>query len=232
MSYGENNFDEVKSFGYEGVPEDQRPATEYNNMRQQFMFNWASEETGTKGLMTRLAIAYVVMFVGVCYPIAGATFTMDGYLLQKLTSANVGDMAVMLVLLIRLYSGWGYVGSRLKSKVVEYEETGWYDGAVEYKTKEEKARDLFLYKTDVEPVEERLKTAVLAAGGLLVASCLAFNVALSSKPLFNEYDPELLNNLRGNDKLAQVAAQQSNGKPTYCDNRYYRAVANGGQGCN
>jgi hypothetical protein len=26
--------------------------------------------------------------------------------------------------------------------------------------------------------------------------------------------------------------EQSNGRPTYCESRYYRAVANGGQGCN
>jgi hypothetical protein len=33
------------------------------------------------------------------------------------------------------------------------------------------------------------------------------------------------------DKLSDVAAKASNGRPTYCDSRYYRAVAGGGQGC-
>ena len=51
-------------------------------------------------------------------------------------------------------------------------------------------------------------------------------------PLFNEYDPEVLNRVRYDDDFAKSAAQQSGGRPTYCDNRYYRAVANGGQGCN
>ena len=236
MSYDDEltskgNFESVQSFGYEGVPEEQRPATEYNNLRQQLLFNWASEESGDSGLLIRLGITYVALFALVCYPIAGATFTSDGYFLQTLLAANVGDMFVIMVLLIRLYSGWGYIGSRLKSKVVEFEETGWYDGSVEYKTKEEKARDLFLYKTDVEPVEARLKTVTLAAGGLLVASVLAFNVGMSIKPKFDEYDAAMLENLRADDKLAEVAARQSNGRPTYCDSRYYRAIANGGQGC-
>lgn len=50
------------------------------------------------------------------------------------------------------------------------------------------------------------------------------------KPMFNEYDPEMLKTLNYDDKRAGVAAELSNGRPTYCDSRYYRAVANGGQG--
>jgi len=225
------NFENVKSFGYEGVPEEQRPATEYNSMRQSLLFNWASEETGMTGLLTRLGITYAGFFALVCYPIAGATFTSDGYTLQKIAAANVGDMFVMMMLLIRLYSGWGYVGSRLKSEIVEFEETGWYDGSIEYKTKEEKARDYFLYSSDVRPVEDRLKTVTLGAATFLVASCIAMNASLAIKPVFDEYNPDMLDMLRGDDKLAEIAARQSNGRPTYCDNRYYRAVANGGQGC-
>ena len=60
------------------------------------------------------------------FPIAGATFTQDGFLLQKIAASNVGTLGLVLVVLIRLYSGWGYTGARLKSKVIEYEETGWY----------------------------------------------------------------------------------------------------------
>uniref|UniRef100_A0A7S2NRE5 DUF1230-domain-containing protein n=1 Tax=Leptocylindrus danicus TaxID=163516 RepID=A0A7S2NRE5_9STRA len=222
------------SFGYEGIPEDQRPATEYFNMRQQPLFNWASEETGTNGLIARLGLTYVALFALVCYPIAGATFILPDYEIQKLTAANVGDLAFLLVLLVRLYSGWGYIGARLQSKVVEFEETGWYDGDFEYKTKEETARDLFLYRSEVQPVEQRIKLVTLVTGALLVLGCVGFNASLKAKPMFNEYDPELLKVLQADDKLAGVAQKQAqlSGRPTYCESRYYRAVANGGQGCN
>mmetsp|Transcript_15672 Transcript_15672/g.24386 ORF Transcript_15672/g.24386 Transcript_15672/m.24386 type:complete len:303 (+) Transcript_15672:176-1084(+) len=235
-SEGNNNSENSNnnSFGYEGIPEDQRPATEYYNMRQQPLFNWASEETGTNGLIARLGLTYVALFALVCYPIAGATFILPDYEVQKLTAANVGDLAFLLVLLVRLYSGWGYIGARLQSKVVEFEETGWYDGDFEYKTKEESARDLFLYRSEVQPVEQRIKLATLFTGALLVLGCVGFNASLKAKPMFNEYDPELLKVLQADDKLADVAQKQAqlSGRPTYCESRYYRAVANGGQGCN
>ena len=165
-----------------------------------------------------------------CYPISGATWVNEGYFLQKVTASNVGAMSVVLVLVLRLYSGWGYIGSRLQSKVIEYEETGWYDGDFEEKSDAEKARDLFLYRSNVKPVEERLQKVALVVGGAWLASCLALNVATSMNPIFNQYDPKMLEKLSYDDKVAEVVQRQSNGRPTYCENRYYRAVANGGQG--
>ncbi len=167
-----------------------------------------------------------------CYPISGATWVTDGYLLQKLTASNVGAMSVVFVLVLRLYSGWGYIGSRLQSKVIEYEETGWYDGDFEEKSDAEKARDLFLYRSNVKPVEERLQKVALVVGGTWLASCLALNLVTGMKPIFNQYDPKMLEKLSYDDKVAEVVQRQSNGRPTYCENRYYRAVANGGQGKN
>ncbi|KAL7501041.1 hypothetical protein ACHAWT_009196 [Skeletonema menzelii] len=220
------------SFGAENVPVDQRPSNEYLNLISQPLFGWASQEIGDQGLGIRLAVTYAAFFAVVCYPIAGATFVNEGFLIQKLASSNVGALTVVFLLILRLYSGWGYIGSRLKSKVIEFEETGWYDGDIEEKSEAEKARDLFLYRSNVQPVEERLKKFSLTVGGAWVASCLALNVATNMQPVFDQYDPRMLEKLSYDDKVASVVQQQSYGRPTYCESRYYRAVANGGQGCN
>ena len=217
------------SFGAEAVPEAQRPVNEFLDVTEQPMFGWA--KTGTKGLLTRLVILYGVVFGVICWPISSATFTQDGYLLQKLTASNVGAVALVLLVLFRLYSGWGYIGTRLQSTVIEYEETGWYDGDWERKTQSELSRDKMLYNSQVKPVVERLKTFTASAAGLLLASIVAFNASMDSKPMFNQYDPALLERLSYDETLAERAAQNTAGKPAYCDSRYYRAVANGGQGC-
>lgn len=164
------------------------------------------------------------------FPIAGATFTQDGYLIQKIAASNVGSLGFVLVVLLRIYSGWGYVGSRLQSKVIEYEETGWYDGNFEPKTDAEYKRDQFLYQNDVKPAVDRAKVVTLAVASLWVASCIGLNAAGSMKPRFDEYNPTVLERVRYDETFAAEAAKASGGRPTYCDNRYYRAVANGGQG--
>jgi Conserved in the green lineage and diatoms 27 len=151
----ENNdgVDELRpttSFGAEAVPEAQRPVNEYLDVTSQPMFDWAA--AGTKGLLNRLVTLYNVLFWSICYPIAGATYTIDGYTLQKVVASNVGAICCILVVVFRIYSGWNYVGDRLTSKVIEYEETGWYDGQYELKTETERKRDRFLYNNDVKPV--------------------------------------------------------------------------------
>jgi Conserved in the green lineage and diatoms 27 len=137
----------------------------------------------------------------------------------------------VLILSIRLYSGWSYVGSRLTSKVIEYEETGWYDGDFQLKTEAEKKRDKFLYNDQVKPIVSRARNFVLGIAGLWVASVIGYNVSLQSKPIYDQYDPQVLERLRYDDRLADKAASNTAGRPAYCDSRYYRALANGGQGC-
>jgi len=219
------------SFGAEVVPEGQRPVNEYLDMKEAPLFGWGSNEVGLQGLLIRLGIVYTVVFALVGFPIAGATYIQDGYLLQKICAANVGTLGFEIALLVRIYSGWGYVGSRLKSKTIEYEENGWYDGNIEPKSESELKRDKFLYNSEVQPAVDRLKLLTLGATALWVASCVGLNAANSIKPTFNEYDPRVLNRVINDDDFANAAARASNGRPTYCDNRYYLAVANGGQGC-
>lgn len=231
-SNNNNNDDDVLySFGAEVVPEGQRPVNEYLDMKRAPLFGWGSNDVGLNGLLIRLGIVYAAVFVLVGFPISGATYTQDGYLLQKIAAANVGTIGFEVAVLVRIYSGWGYVGDRLKSKYIEYEETGWYDGNVEPKTEAELKRDKFLYQSDVQPAVDRLKLVTLGAAGLFVASCVGLNVANSIKPTFQSYDPRVLEMVQKDDKFANRAAKASNGRPTYCDSRYYRAVAGGGQGC-
>jgi hypothetical protein len=219
------------SFGSEEVPEGQRPVNEYLDMKKAPLFGWASTDSGSQGLLLRLAILYAVTFGLVCYPIAGATFTQEGYLLQKIAAANVGAISLVGALMVRLYSGWSYVGNRLSSKVIEYEETGWYDGDVQTKTETEQKRDKFLFQSEVKPVVDRLKMFGLSLAGIWVASVIGYNVSLSLNPFFDQYDTNILERLSYDDKLADKAAGAAAGKPAYCDSRYYRAIANGGQGC-
>ena len=124
-----NNKYETKApqttFGAEAVPESQRPANEYMELLTSPLFDWANRENGDIGLSLRLSALYIVLFAFICWPISGASFTMEGYEMHKFFSSNVGAFGFELVLVLRLYTGWGYVGDRLQSKEIEYEETGW-----------------------------------------------------------------------------------------------------------
>ena len=51
------------TFGAENVPVEQRPSNEYLNLIQQPTFAWASQESGDGGLVLRLAVTYIALFV-------------------------------------------------------------------------------------------------------------------------------------------------------------------------
>lgn len=44
---------------------------------------------------------------------------------EWMISGTLGALAVVAAAVVRIYLGWAYVGNRLLSAAVEYEETGW-----------------------------------------------------------------------------------------------------------
>ena len=49
--------------------------------------------------------------------------------IQFMLSSTTGALAVVAVAILRIYLGWAYVGNRLLSAAVDYEESGWWVAA-------------------------------------------------------------------------------------------------------
>lgn len=102
--------------------------------------------------------------------------------LKRILAAVSSGIFVVSVLVVRMYLGWAYVGNRLLSATVEYEETGWYDGQIWVKTAEVLARDRLLGSFSVKPVLSRLKySLVTLAASLFVCALLLFNIDETQK---------------------------------------------------
>ncbi|CAM8911914.1 unnamed protein product [Rhodiola kirilowii] len=102
---------------------DQQPINEYNNLST----NWASAdllEYCSRLFVTGAAFA---LFVGVQVAWFGAVGP-DSEPVERILAAASSGVLVVTLDVVRMYLGWAYVGNRLLSATVEYEETGWYDG--------------------------------------------------------------------------------------------------------
>ncbi|GAB2290874.1 hypothetical protein Dimus_025139 [Dionaea muscipula] len=109
------------------VPVDQQPINEYQNLSTSLPFSWASDDASqytTRLFVTGLSFA---LLLGLPVSWVGATGSILDPLRLVLGSASTGLFVVTLAV-VRMYLGWAYVGNRLLSATVEYEETGWYDG--------------------------------------------------------------------------------------------------------
>ncbi|KAL9680278.1 hypothetical protein QQ045_018156 [Rhodiola kirilowii] len=190
------------------VPFDQQPINEYNNLSTSFPFNWASAdflEYCSRLFVTGAAFA---LFVGVPVAWSGAVGPDSEPLKRILAAASSGVLVVTLAV-VRMYLGWAYVGNRLLSATVEYEETGWYDGQIWVKTAEVLARDRLLGSYSVKPVLNRLKlTLVTLAASLFACVVVLVNIEDGRKVYYYRTPEELAGraNIPGvyNDKSARA----------------------------
>ncbi|KAL0424139.1 UNVERIFIED_CONTAM: protein CONSERVED IN THE GREEN LINEAGE AND DIATOMS 27, chloroplastic [Sesamum radiatum] len=235
------------------VPFEQRPVNEYSSLKDESLYSWA--ELGPGSFFLRLGGLWLVTFTVLGVPIAAASFNPSKDPLRFVLAAGTGTLFLVSLIVLRIYLGWSYVGDRLLSAVIPYEESGWYDGQMWVKPPEILARDRLLGSYKVKPVIKLLKQTLVGTGALLVAGVSLFIFAtpvediikttfaqkenpsdVSSSKIstkFNIRKEELLRlpmDVKSDDDLAAAAAAAADGRPVYCRDRYYRALA-GGQYC-
>ncbi|KAL7187757.1 hypothetical protein ACSBR1_037751 [Camellia fascicularis] len=163
------------------VPLDQQPMNEYQSLSSSFPFSWASGDLVEYCSRLFVTGASFALFVGLPVSWFGSAGAQSEPLKPALAAVSSGLFVVTLAV-VRMYLGWAYVGNRLLSATVEYEETGWYDGQIWVKTAEVLARDRLLGSFSVKPVLSRLKnTLVGLAASLFVCAVLLINLEGSQK---------------------------------------------------
>uniref|UniRef100_A0A7C9EE62 Uncharacterized protein n=1 Tax=Opuntia streptacantha TaxID=393608 RepID=A0A7C9EE62_OPUST len=235
------------------VPFEQRPVNEYSSLKDSILYSWAELSPGS--FFLRLGGLWLATFTVLGVPIAAASFNPAKEPLRFVLAAGTGTLFLVALIVLRIYLGWSYVGDRLLSAVIPYEESGWYDGQMWAKPPEVLARDRLLGSYKVKPVIKMLKQTLVGTGALLVSGVLLFIFATpvenflrspfttkdiiaaaptrNVNPKLNMRKEELLSlpaEVMQDDDLAAAAAEAANGRPVYCRDRFYRALA-GGQYC-
>jgi hypothetical protein len=160
------------------VPSDQRPVNELAQIRQSQLYSWATLEP--QAYLSRLGLLWLFFFSLLGCPIAYQTFDPLDQPLEFALSAATGAFVVVSIAILRIWLGWEYVGKRLLSASVEYEETGWYDGQLFIKPPEVLARDRLLGSFEVKPVLSKLKTTLLGSGAALAVLSVSLAVAIGN----------------------------------------------------
>ncbi|KAF8410175.1 hypothetical protein HHK36_002697 [Tetracentron sinense] len=235
------------------VPFEQRPVNEYSSLKDGPLYSWGELSPGP--FFLRLGSLWLVTFTVLGVPIAAASFNPSREPLRFVLAAGTGTLFLVSLIVLRIYLGWSYVGDRLLSAVIPYEETGWYDGQMWVKPPEILARDRLLGSYKVKPIIKLLKQTLVGTGVLLVTAVLLFifatpvedflqttfstkanqsNVPTSKISTKSSIRKEELLRLPveviADDDLAAAAADAADGRPVYCRDRFYRALA-GGQYC-
>ncbi|GAA0173372.1 hypothetical protein LIER_27000 [Lithospermum erythrorhizon] len=161
------------------VPFEQQPINEYQALSESFPFSWASGDF--LEYCSRLFAVGTSFAVFVGLPVSFGSVGVETSTLDRFLVAVSTGLFVVTLAVLRMYLGWAYVGNRLLSATVEYEETGWYDGQVWVKTAEILARDRLLGSFSVKPVLSRLKNTLVILGTSLFICAVVFVTTESSQ---------------------------------------------------
>ena len=156
------------------VPRDQRPASQYEELRDGALTSWPG--LGVGPYVRRVLALFTFFYVVIAYPIACGSYDPNTQFVEACVSACVGASGATAAMTLSAYNGWSYVRDRLLSATVEYEETGWYDGQVYVKDPEMLARDRLLGTYEVRPVVETLRRTLVGCGAAALTSLAALRL--------------------------------------------------------
>ena len=140
------------------VPTEQQPIKEYEQLKDSWFFSWATLNLAKYG--KKLGIIWLMGWI-ISGPIVAASFPPAKELIHFLLLGAAGAGLLVVFVLVQLYGGWSYVGSRLKQAKIAYEESGWYDGQIWVKPTELVNRDRLIVSYQIEPILSRLRRTAL-----------------------------------------------------------------------
>ncbi len=151
------------------VPKEQQPTNEFIELSKSITFSWPKTK---KSLIFVLIKFWLVTFV-IFLVISSGSIYFKTSILKYILLSLFTSLSIPLLISIRLYLGWNHVFKRLTSEIVEYEESGWYDGQVWIKPLLLKEKESLIASIEVKPILKNLIQifsiiSVLALSGILL----------------------------------------------------------------
>ena len=134
------------------VPKEQQPTNEFLELSNSRLFALAkSNEKFSIILISTWLVAFLIFLV-----ISSGSSYFHTYLLKYIFLSFFGSLSVPLLITIRLFLGWTHIYKRLTSEIIEYEESGWYDGQIWNKPIELKEKESLIASIEVKPILKNL----------------------------------------------------------------------------
>jgi len=130
------------------VPKEQQPTNEFIELSKSIIFSWPKTKKQLILVLIRFWIGAFVLFL----VISSGSVYFKTSLLKYILLSLFTSLSIPLLISIRLYLGWNHVFKRLTSEIVEYEESGWYDGQVWIKPLVLKEKESLIATIEVRPI--------------------------------------------------------------------------------
>ena len=134
------------------VPKEQQPTNEFINLSKSRIFSWPRSKKTLSLILVKFWLATFILFIFIS---SGSAY-FETYTLRYILLSLFTSLSLPFLLSIRLYLGWNHIFKRLTSEIVEYEETGWYDGQIWEKPVNLKEKESLIAFIEVKPILKNL----------------------------------------------------------------------------
>ena len=140
------------------VPGNQIPLNEYVELSNSWFFNIPNKDEVYKQKI--LIISWIINWP-IIFSIVISGEEVVANILKIIVYSCCFSFILPTLILIRQLLGWRYIFKRLSSEIIEYEETGWYDGQTWEKPLEWRQKDLLVAQNDVKPLVCNLRFTLI-----------------------------------------------------------------------
>ena len=150
------------------VPREQQPTNEFIELSKSIFFSWPKTKKSLILVLIKFWVGTFVIFL----VISSGSIYFKTSILKYILLSFFSSLSIPFLISLRLYLGWNHVFKRLTSEIVEYEESGWYDGQVWIKPLLLKEKESLIASIEVKPILKNLIQifsiiSVLALSGIL-----------------------------------------------------------------
>jgi len=151
------------------VPNEQRPINQYIELRNLFIFSWATE--GYFKLNRNLILSWFIS-LPLFIIIETGSYYLRNDIIKLISISFTSCTLIPLLILFRQYLGWNYILMRLSSKYISYEESDWHDGQTWQKPETWKLRDLLIANNEVTPILNTLRLSIKRLLIIIFSLCI------------------------------------------------------------
>ena len=152
------------------VPKEQQPTNEFLELSNSKIFSLAKTKKKFSIILISIWLIAFLIFLVIS---SGSTF-FKTYILKYILLSFFGSLSVPLLITIRLLLGWIHIYKRLTSEIIEYEESGWYDGQIWIKPIELKEKESLIASIEVKPILKNLTQVTSVIISLILIGILIY----------------------------------------------------------
>ena len=134
------------------VPLEQQPTNEFIELSKSNIFSLPKTKKSLIIVLFKFWLGTFILFL----VISSGSIYFKTYILKYILLSFFSSLSIPFLISLRLYLGWNHVFKRLTSEIVEYEESGWYDGQVWIKPIVLKEKESLIASIEVKPILENL----------------------------------------------------------------------------